>query len=140
MSKTRLAIVGLLCLFLSGCWLAAIGPILSIGIMWMEGEATKYYNSDQKTMVAAMHETLRELNIPLKNESDKKNTHYINAGDKADRFSIKIYEVRKDVTKVCIRVDTMGDKPYAELIYRHLDQKNGVRTFESLKALNRAVE
>lgn len=125
---------------LIGCWIGAIGPIISIGIMWLEGEATKYYNTPAPKMVQAMHLTLKELNIPVNKEYDKGTTHHISAGDKADRFSIKIYEVRKQVTKVCIRVNTMGDKPYAELIYRHLDQKDGVITFQSLEVLNRAVD
>lgn len=126
--------------FVTGCWAtAAIGPIAQLGIMWIEGEAHKYYNTPQTEMVGAVKTALKELDLKINNEEKKGDTVHINAGDK-DRFKIKIHAVRPKTTKLSIRVNIMGDKPYAEMIYRHVDKQGGVEQFVSLKELNDSID
>lgn len=124
----------------SGCALVnPIGPITQLGIMWYEGEAHKYYATPQEKIHSAVKVVLAKFTLPIKEETINGETVYIKAGDD-DRFKIKISSVRQNVTKLSIRVNIMGDKPYAEMIYRHVDQQQGVEQFASLVELNTAVE
>lgn len=134
-----LSVVGLLLVF-GGCqYLAPIGPIVQLGVMWVQGEAHKYYNTDQATILDATKAALKELDLAITNEEKSEDTIYLKAGDK-ERFKIKVHAVRQKTTKVSIRVNIMGDKPYAEMIYRHIDKQTGVEQFVSLKELNTAME
>lgn len=125
----------------TGCGLFnPIGPILQIGIAWIEGEAHKYYNTEHSVLIQATKDALKELEFPIQEESDNDNVYRIVAGDEgSDRFKIKVTNVRHNVTKLSIRVNIMGDKPYAEMIYRHVDKRPGVKTFISVAKLNEAV-
>ena len=87
----------------------------------------------------AVKSALKELELPIKHEEKKGDTVYIKAGE-GDRFSIKLHAVRPKTTKLSIRVNIMGDHPYAEMIYRHVDKQAGVEQFVSLKELNASLE
>jgi hypothetical protein len=124
----------------AGCnYIAPIGPIVQLGIMWYEGEAQKYYATPQEQLHVAVKEVLAEFTLPILEEKVDGETIYIKAGDD-DRFKIKITSVRQNVTKLSIRINVMGDKPYAEMIYRHVDKRPDVEQFASLAELNTAVD
>lgn len=133
-------LVGMM-LLMTGCELFnPIGPIIQLGVMWIEGEAQKYYNVDQQTLIRATKDTLKELEFPIQKEEEDGSVYYITAGDEgSDRFKIKVTAVRHNVAKLSIRVNIMGDRPYAEMIYRHVDKQPGVIQFTSLAELNEAV-
>lgn len=138
--KTLAILFFVLTLTTSGCnFITPIGPIIQLGIMWYEGEAQKYYATPQDKMHVAVKNVLSEFKIPIIEEEIDGGNIYIKAGDD-DRFKIKITSVREKVTKVSIRVNIMGDKPYAEMIYRHIDKQNDIEQFASLVELNNAVE
>lgn len=138
--KYLAAVMLVLALGFTGCELFnPIGPIIQIGVMWMEGEAHKYYNTDQDTIHIAVKEVLQDLEFPIVRETNEGDYYYIVA-DAGDRFKIKIREVRHNVTKLSIRVNTMGDRPYAEMIYRHVDRQSGVKDFVSVEELNTALD
>lgn len=121
--------------------LTPISMIATVGVYWIEGEAHKYYNTDQTVIVRALKETLAELKIPIRKESSDDNHIYIKAGDgNDDRFSITVLRVKPEITKLSIRVNIMGDHPFAEMIYRHVDAKQGVKTFQSVEVLNKKVD
>ncbi len=133
-------IVFMTSLFLvSGCgFFNPISPIISIGIMWYQGEAAKYYSTDQEIIHLATKNVLNEFKIPIISESVSGNIIYIKAGDD-DRFKIKIISVREKVTKLAVRVNTFGDKPYVEMIYRHVDKEKNVEQFATAVMLNNAM-
>jgi hypothetical protein len=135
----RYVSVLLICLF-AGCqYVNPFTPIIQIGIFWIEGEAHKYYDTDEKTMQVAVKAVLKELTLPIVHEQQYEGYYYILAGDK-NKFKIKIRPVREKITKLSIRVDTFGDKPFAELIYRHVDKQPGVQQFTTLEHLNTAMD
>lgn len=136
----RYLIMAIALLFgVGGCqFINPIGPIIQLGVFWMEGEAHKYYNADQATVHRAVKDSLSELGLPLIREEVKGGTIHIRAGDD-DRFKIKIVSVKPKVTKLSIRVNVFGDRPFAELIYRHVDRKPGVQDFATVEQLNTAV-
>ena len=55
-----------------------------------------------------------------------------------DRFKIKVVAVRSNGTNLKIRVNIMGDHPYAELIFRKVDAQ-GVKVFHSVDKLKKAI-
>lgn len=127
-------------ILISGCVaLAPIGPIVSLGIAWVNGEASKYYACEFETIHIAVKNVLQEFKIPIIEEKTEEDSVFIKAGDD-DKFKIKIIPTREGITKLLIRVNVMGDKAYAEMLYRHVDQQPGVRQFASLQELNTAME
>ena len=136
----RMAIVGFLTLTMVGCqFMGAIGPIISVGVMWMNREAHKYYNTELDDMKIAVHDVLDELEMPINDERMSGEIQVIKCGDN-DRFTISLNPVRHNVTKVSILVNLLGDKPYAEMIYRHIDAQDGVVQFVTVEELNTAIE
>lgn len=130
----------LFCLFLTGCeFVNPIAPLIQIGVYWLEGEAHKYYATEQSKICDAVKAVLDEFSLPILHEEQKGETIYIRAGDD-DRFKIKVTAVRENVTKLSIRINTFGDKAYAEMIYRHVDQQPLVEQFASVDELNTAME
>lgn len=136
----KLIVVALVVLCLAGCqYFNPITPIVQLGIYWKEGEAIKYYAADQETLYAATKKALEKYKLPITSEDVKDRTKYIKAGDD-DKFKIKVVAVRDNVSKLCIRVNTFGDKPYAELIYTHIDNDPTVPKFANLQELQTKME
>jgi hypothetical protein len=136
-----------------------IGPLIQLGIYWKEGEAHKYYQTDHDTLYRSTLAALKDLDIPVNSEEKDGNTIYIRAGGKVavsdeggprgagpvnlqsdDRFKIRVVKVNEKVSKLSIRVNTFGDKPFAELVYRNIDARPGIRCFQSTEELNDAVD
>lgn len=122
---------------IAGCSLAGIGIVGGAAgaaiqgyIMWKQGEATKYYFADEQVLYRAVEKSAKDLELPIKkNELDKEGYH-ISVGEK-DKFKIKIEKAEKNISKVCIRINFMGDKPYAELFYKQIDENLNIIEFEN---------
>jgi hypothetical protein len=97
--------------------------------MWKEGEAKKYYKEEYKTIHRAVKISLRDLNYEIKSEEDRKDGCYIVAGTE-DKLKIKIVKVKDEITEVKIRINFMGDKPYAELLYAEIDANTSVIEYD----------
>jgi len=124
---------------LTGCGINPVVPLIQLGVFWMNREAQKYYNTPQEDLYKATRTALDELEFPVTDVSQDGEITVIKA-DANDRFRIKLNPVRHNVTKVSILVNTLGDKPYAEMIYRHIDSQEGVIQFVTLEELNTAIE
>lgn len=108
----------------TGCIaLPFIGPAISAYVAWDEGEAHAYYATDSYSAYRAVKRALGDLeyNITQDDKTDYR-TYYLVA-DSNDRFKITVTQVEPYVTKVSIRINFMGDKPYAELIYKELEDE-----------------
>ena len=126
---------------LGGCnYVNPIGPIIDIGVYWYNGEAHKYYNTETEVFRKSVYDVLEELKLPIIEEKVYPDYRYIVAGDQKTKFGIKIRSVREGITKLSIRVNTFGDHPYAELIFRHVDKRPGVKEFATSVELNTAME
>ncbi len=108
----------------SGCGPGAmlIGPAVTGVIYWMNGEAHKYYEESPQVIYRSTKHALNELNLPITKDEPQDNTFYILAGDK-DRFSINIVASEANMSKMSIRINFLGDKDLAELIYKKVDQQ-----------------
>ena len=145
-------------LLLFGCQsFNPVGPAIQLGMYWVDGEAHKYYNTDQESMLVAVREVLNTLEIPIHDEEVSDGMVVIHAGGKfyveersrrfarkdskvlfkiEDRFKIKLIVVKPHTTKVSIRCNIFGDKPYCDMIYRHIDGQSSIKQFVTLVELN----
>ena len=125
-------------LFLNGCAAIALTPFaistITYGITkWSEGEAETYYAYDAPTMYRACKRVAREMEIPLTkdNPPNAKGDAYIVCKTKNDTFKISVEHVEDDISVVKIRLNFMGDKPYAELFYKNLDDEVSIIEFDA---------
>lgn len=118
---------------LSGCAVSPflVSPIVTGVTMWHEGMAHRYYNEESRTLYRATKTALKELNHPItKDEPTRDGGYYLIAGDE-DRFRITIRPVKPHITEVKIRINLMGDKPYAELVYSQIDLNTNSIEFDN---------
>jgi hypothetical protein len=119
----------------TGCTAATlISPIVTGVVMWKDGEAHKYYNEDTHTLYRATKLSLKELDQTILKDgflpdSTKNSGYFIIAGEN-DKFKITIRKVKPHVSEVKIRINLMGDKPYADLIYRQIDSNTSTIDFD----------
>jgi hypothetical protein len=85
-------------------------------LVWKDGEAHKCYDYDVFIIRNSVIMALEEMKIPITELGDNK----IIAGEK-ERFKIKIEKIQSNITKLSVRINFMGDKPYAELLYQLVD-------------------
>lgn len=110
------------CSFLSPFML--ISPIIQGYIMWKDGEATKYYRLEPYQTYHFLKIVLNDLGHKIITDEIQKNgSFYIVSQSKNHKFKINVVNADIGITALKIRIDFMGDKPYAELIYHNLDQK-----------------
>jgi hypothetical protein len=122
-----------------GCaWLAPVGPIINIGIFWMNREAHKYYATPMDEINVAIRVALNDLEMMVSEDYMDDEVRVLKV-DENDRFRIRLEPARHNVTKVSILVNTLGDKPYAEMIYRHIDEQPNVEQFTSVTELQTAL-
>lgn len=105
---------------------AILSPVENVvkGITyWNEGEASRFYEEEPIRVFQAMKQTLEELEIPITYSARKNNTFRIVAGEK-NRFDIWIMpKENSKLTKVTNRINYLGDKSFAELIYKKIDKQ-----------------
>lgn len=120
-----------LCFLVSGCAVApfVVSPIITGVIMWKQGEAKKYYNDELKTIYRSVKHALNDLDYKILIDEEVKDGYYLVSGER-DRFKIKIKSVKSKITEVSIRINFMGDKPYAELLYSHIDANTNTIYFD----------
>lgn len=132
MRKTIIALfLGMTILF-SGC--AAFSPLLLISpavegyIMWKDGEGVRYYNREGYEVYQALKIVLHNLSQKVTQDDIKaQGNFYLVSKSSKHSFKINVVGADTGVTALKIRIDFMGDKPYAELIYKNLDVQLGIK-------------
>ena len=135
----RFIILCIISIFLTGCGAETIlGPIATGFIMWQEGEAHKYYKSDSGTVHRAVKRTLEDMGLSIsRDDLPDQGDYYVIAGNN-NRFKIKIVRIEKNITKLSVRINFMGDKDYAELFYKNVDyQTNIIEYHKRVKSRNK---
>lgn len=105
-----------------------IGPAVTGVIYWVNGEAHQYYEQNTEIVYRATKRALNDLNLPITKDVKDRNGHSIIAGSE-DRFSIKI-QPTEHFSKLSIRINVLGDKDYAELIYKKVDENISIIEFD----------
>lgn len=107
---------------------AIIGPAVQGYIYWREGEARKYYkNSPEEVFSAIKLTVLNDLKHEIVTEQ-RINGYEMLTKSQNHKFLIRVEQTDPMVSVCKIRIDFMGDKPYAELLYRSMDKYLGATT------------
>ena len=110
--------------------LSPIGPAINFFLAWKDGEATKYYHFNSDIVYRATKRSLIEMGLPITRDDPVNNgSYYVIAGNN-NQFKIKITPYEADIAKLSCRIDFMGDKPYAELLYAKVDEELNVIDFD----------
>ena len=116
---------------LSGCAAAALLPFsqaipVASGsyqgyTVWKGRESSKYYKYDIKTVCQAVKQSCEQLKLEtlIKNPVSEYECFLETKGNYP--MKINVSNVEKNLTKVVITLDIFGDKQYAELLYRTID-------------------
>ena len=121
--------------FQSGCFLApvaetVIAPLTTGVIAWKNADAYKYYNQEPDILYRSMKLALAKLDHQIIQDCKLEDgTYYILAGKK-DSFKIHIRKVENNISEILIRVNFLGNKPYAELIFHNVDENLNVINFD----------
>ena len=113
-------------------------PLIDSGVQayltWKDGEATAYYACDSNTAYNAIKAVLFDLHYTIESDKPDAKGSYVIMAKSHNTFKITIHKTEDYVTAIKIRVDTMGDKPYAEMIYKKLERQLDVIDFTQRKA------
>lgn len=137
----RKAFIAAVCLFLfAGC--AAVSPLSSIGpavqgyIYWKEGEARKYFKRTPQDVYSAIKLTvLNDLKHEVVSEM-RLNGYDMITRSQNHKFHIHVEQTDPMISVCKVRIDFMGDKPYAELLYRSMDKYLGTETIGVIEETN----
>lgn len=113
----------LLFLAFFGCQVAPLaGPVVTGVVMWIQGEAHKYYYGDSEMLYRATKHTCEELGYQITRDDPPADGSYYLIVGANNQFKITIIQADPNIAKVSIRVNFIGDKSYAELIYKRIDE------------------
>jgi predicted transport protein len=129
-------ILSLLFIFIAGCGAELlIAPIVTGVIKWSEGEAQKYYPIDEHTIYRATKRAILELECEITKDIVENDVYFLSFKSKStnNSFDCKIQKIQNNITRLSIRVNFMGDKPLAELIYKKVDENLSIIEFENGK-------
>ena len=119
---------------LSGCAVAPLIPVVSeaqvipvIGVsyqgyvVWKGRESSKYYANDSKTVCQAIEQSCEQLKLGtvIQKPASENGCSLTTKG----KYPMEIGASRteENLTKVVITIELFGDKQYAELLYRTVD-------------------
>jgi len=117
-----------------------LGPIINGVIAWKEGEAHKYYGYDSDVVYRASKRALIEMGFPILRDDPPNNQDFYLIGGKNNTLKITVQHADSNVSKLSVRIDFMGNKPYAELFYKKVDEQIHIIKFQDGKpvAVNQA--
>jgi len=105
-----------------------IGPIVTGVTYWIQGESSRYFEENKEIIYRATKKVISE-NLTIIKEYEKNNKYYLVA-EKRNTFSIRI-ETIENLTKLSIRINNFGDKPYTEYLYKKITDQISIIEFDS---------
>jgi hypothetical protein len=131
------SLIIVVCLFiitsvLSGCAVVAAIPIIGgIGgaasqgyTVWRSFEATRYYAYNVETTYRAVKRSASQLKLKTAASANppKKGYALETKGDNPLEISVLPAEEKVNVTKVVIKIALLGDRQYAEMFFKTIDE------------------
>jgi hypothetical protein len=113
---------------LSGCAVVALIPFIPViggsyegYTVWKGRESLKYYTYDSKTVCQAVKQSCEQLKLKTVIQSPVSENECSLETKGNYPMEINVSHVEKTLTKVVITIALFGDKQYAELLYRVID-------------------
>jgi len=111
--------------------LSPIGPGISLVLTWIDGEAHKYYLTDSDILYRSTKRSCNKLGYKIEKDNDLGDGNYHIIAGNNDRFKINIKHIDNNISKLSVRVNFWGDRPYAELIYSEIDKELSAIEYDS---------
>ena len=109
---------------MTGCeGINPVSPIIQFYLTWKEGEAQKYYPYSSPVVYRAAKRAMIALNYSIDQDEPSSEGHFYIVAGGGDRFKVTIKHIENDIAKLSVRVNFMGDRPYAELLYKKVDEE-----------------
>jgi len=109
----------------------ALGPIIQGYLMWKDGEASAYYETDAQTAYNAVKRVMKEIEAPILEDEHPSGREFYIKSENIDSFKVTIEQKEGlEITRISIRINFMGDKKYVELIYKKLESQLDVIVFD----------
>ena len=119
--------------FLSGCqFIGFVSPIVTGIIIWKDGRAHKYYELEVDVLFKAVKNTCFDLEFEITSEYKTKNGYYVGAKGR-DKFSFYIEKTRSNITDLSLRINTLGNKSYTEMIIHKIDENINLVNYDDYK-------
>jgi len=107
---------------------AGLGAGALAGYEYLKGEGTKMYARDVPTVKRAVEAAMRKMKIIVVNSACDDLTGKIAARLSDDTaVSVHLKAEPDHITKVSVRVGTMGDKTRTDLIFKEIDGQLGLK-------------
>ncbi len=129
MTKRKIVVLVLFATsLLSGCAVLGLIPFIPVVggsyqgyTVWKGRESSKYYTHDSKTVCLAVKQSCEQLILEtvIQNPVSENGCSMETKGNYP--MEINVSHVEKNLTKVVITIALFGDKQYAELLYRTID-------------------
>lgn len=120
--------------------LGAAGAAAQGVIIWRGGEASKYYTVDVDTVYRATKRAATNLNLKVSDDNKNGDAYQLVIGSKKEmKVKISLAEDDRSITKLSIRVNTLGDKPYAEMFYKTVDENLNIIDFDKGKPVRQRI-
>ncbi len=123
---TKKEIVVFLLLAAGPLWGCSVAPQL-IGasheayVVWKDRESSRYYTYDVKTVCQSIKRSCDQLKLEtLIQDATSENGCFLETKGKYP-MEIKASPVEKNLTEVVVTIELFGDKQYAEVLYRTVD-------------------
>ena len=114
---------------LSGCAVVGLIPFIGSSIggsyqgysVWKGRESSKYYTYDVKTICQTVKQSCEQLKLEtvIQNPASENECYLETKGNYP--MEINVSHVENNLTKVVITIALFGDKQYAELLYKTID-------------------
>ena len=140
MTKREIVVFLLLAASLiSGCAVVALIPFVPViggsyqGYTYWKGrESLKYYSNDVKTVCQAVKKSCEQLELEtvIQNPVSENECSLKTKGNYP--MEINVSHVEKTLTKVVITIALFGDKQYAELLYRTIDDNIPTKRMDNI--------
>jgi len=92
-----------------------------------------YYGYDSDVIYRAAKRALNEMNFPIERDDPPEDADFYLIAGKNNTLKITVLNIDPNVSKLSVRVDFMGNKPYAELFYKKVDQQLHIIRFKDGK-------
>ena len=122
---TKKEIVVFLLLAAGPLWGCSAAPLIGasheVYVVWKDRESSRYYTYDVKTVCQAIKQSCDQLKLEtVIQAATSENGCFLETKGKYP-MEIKASPVEKNLTKVVVTIELFGDKHYAELLYRTVD-------------------
>lgn len=106
-----------------------MSPISTGVVFWVNGVAHKYYENQPDIVYKAVKRTLAELDQVITYDEPYGKGYKLIAG-KRNRISLTISKTDENICELNIRINYVGDKEFAELIYKRIDKQLDIIQFD----------